>query len=73
METSISKRPHASECTPEMVGFIWGEMQQRIQYGISILLPAVDAVRMFGAKLKISCIMVVTQAHHQPRLVLNLS
>ena len=55
-----------------MVGFIWGDKKPRIQYGFSILLPAADAVRMFGAKLKLSCIAAVSQAHLRPRLILNL-
>ena len=41
-ETAISKGPHASVCTPEMTSFIWGELQQRIKDGFSVLLPAAD-------------------------------
>ena len=51
--------PHMSSCTPEMVGLIQGGMQRRVQYGFSILLPAADAMRIFGAILNISRITVV--------------
>ena len=63
LETAISKGPHASTCTPENFDFIWREMQQKIQDGFSILLPAADTVWMFGAKLNLSCTVAVTQAH----------
>ena len=47
-------------------------MQRRIKDGFSILLPAVDAVRLFGDDMKLSCIAAVHQAHLHPRLILNL-
>ena len=46
-------------------------MQWRIQNGFSILLPVAGAIWMFGAKLNISYIATVPQAHRQPRLILN--
>ena len=73
LEIAISKGPHAYACTPEMTTFIWEEMQRRIKYGFSILLPATGAVQIFGEKLNLSCIVEVTQAHHHPCLILNLS
>ena len=45
---TIKNGPHASAFTPEMLGFIRGEMQQRVQDGFSILLHATDTVRVFG-------------------------
>ena len=48
-------------------------MQRRIRDGFSILIPAADAVWIFGAKLKISLIKKVPKAYRQPRLILNLS
>ena len=56
-----------------MTTFIWGEMQRRIKYGFSILLPAADVIQLFGARLKLSRIAEVPQAHCSPRLILNLS
>ena len=32
-----------------------------------------DAVRLFGEKMKLSCIAALPQAHRSPRLILNLS
>ena len=55
-----------------MTVFKCREMQWRVQDHFSILLPAADAVRMSGEKLKISSILAVPQAHCQPRLILNL-
>ena len=56
-----------------MTAFIRGEMQRRIKDGFSILLPAADAIRLFGEKLKLSCIAAVPQARRRPRLIINLS
>ena len=47
-------------------------MQRRIKYGFSIFLPAADAIRLFGEKLKLSCITDMPQAHRSLRLILNL-
>ena len=47
-------------------------MQRRVNDGFSILLPAADAVQIFGERLKLSCIAVVPQAQRQPRLILNI-
>ena len=58
-----NNRPHASERTPEMVGFIQGEVQQSVHDGFSILLPVDDVVRIFGERLDLSCISAVPQAH----------
>ena len=55
-----------------MTEFIWGEMQQRIKYGFSIILLAVNTIRLFEEKLKLSHIVAVPQAHHRPRLILNM-
>ena len=41
---------------------------QRLRHG----LPAADAMRLFGEKLKLSRIAAVPQAHRRPRLILNL-
>ena len=57
---------------PEMTSFIRGEMQQRIKDGFSILLPAADAIQLFGERLKLSRIAAVPHAHCRPRLILNL-
>ena len=48
-------------------------MQRNIKYGFSILLPVEDAIILFGEKLKLSCIVMVSQAHRCARLILNLS
>ena len=72
IETAISKGPHASSCTPEILGFIRGEMQRRIQEGFNILLPVTDVVQVFGANIKLSHITAVPQAHPLPCLILNL-
>ena len=72
LETALSKGPHASACTPEMISFILGELWRRIKDGFSILLPAADVMRLFGERLKLSCITAVPQAHRHPRLILNL-
>ena len=42
------------------IGFIRGDMQRRVQYGFSILLPAADAVQIFGEKLKLFHILAVS-------------
>ena len=63
LDTDIFKGPHTSACTPEMTSFIRGEMQRRIKYGFSILLPAAGAIRLFGEKLKLSHIAAMPQAH----------
>ena len=55
-----------------MTAFICKEMRQRVQDGFRILLPEAGAARVFGDKLKPSCITAVPQDHHRPRLVLNL-
>ena len=70
--TTISKRPHASACTPEMTNFIRGEIQRRIKDGFIILLPAEDAIQLFGERLKVSCIGAVPHSHRRPRLIPNL-
>ena len=47
-------------------------MQRRIKDGFSILLPAADVIRLFGERLKLSCIAAVPQAHCRPHLIINL-
>ena len=65
--------PHASACTPDMTSFIRGELRRRIKDGFSILLPAADAIQLFGERLKLSCIAALPQAHRRLCLILNLS
>ena len=72
LEQAITKGPHESACTPEMIVFIFGDMQHHVQDGFSILLPAADASALFGDKLKLSRIAAVPQDHQRPRLILNL-
>ena len=48
-------------------------MQRRIKDGFSILLPAADAIQLFGERLKLSRIAAAPQAHRRLRLILNLS
>ena len=55
-----------------MTAFIRRELHKRLQGGFSILLPASDAVRLFGKNLKISRIAAVPQEHQHPRLILDL-
>ena len=55
-----------------MTSFIRGELQRKIKDGFSILLPAADAMRQCGEKLKLYCIATVPQAYRHPRLILNL-
>ena len=56
-----------------MIVFIHGYMSHIVRDGFSILLPEADAARLFGDKLKMSCIAAVPQEHRRLRLVLNLS
>ena len=72
LEAAISKGPHASAFTPETTAFIQGEIQRRIMDGLNILLPAADTIRLFGEKLKLSCIAEMPQAHRRLRLIINL-
>ena len=72
LEHAIANGYHASACTPEMIWFIHREMQHRAHYGFRILLPVVDAVHIFGEKLKISHITAVSQVQLRPRFILNL-
>ena len=72
LETAISKGSHASSCTPEINSFIQGELWRRIKDGFSILLPAADAMQLFGERLKLSHIAAVLQAHRHLHLILNL-
>ena len=72
LDEAIRNGPHASACAPDMVGFIRGEMRRQIQDGFSILLSAEYAVRLFGEKLKLSCIAAVPKAQRRPHLILTL-
>ena len=56
-----------------MKAFIRGELHQRVRYGLSILLPAADVVRLFRDNLKLSQIAAVSQEHGWSQLILNLS
>ena len=73
MEGAIRNRLHASACAPEMVSLIRGEVWRQVRDGFSILLSAEDDVRLFGKKLKLSCIAAFPQAKRRPRLILNFS
>ena len=55
-----------------MTSFLYGEMQQHVRDGFSILLPATYVVQVFGDKLKLSHIAAYPQAHQHLRLILNL-
>ena len=55
-----------------MARFIFVEIHRKVQDIFSILLPAADAVCIFGEKHKIYCIMEVPQAHLRQHLILNL-
>ena len=48
-------------------------MQRRIKDGFSILLLVADAIRLFGEKLKLSCIAVAPQEYRHLHLIFNLS
>ena len=72
LETAISKGPHTSASTPEMTTFVWGYIQRRIKDVFGILLPAEDAIQLFGERLKLSQIAAVPQSHRPPRIILNL-
>ena len=63
LDRAISKIPHASACTPEMTVFIRGDMRKRVLVEFIILLPATDAVRVFGGKLNMSFINVIPYEH----------
>ena len=71
LEHAISNGPHTSVFTPEIGVFICGDMQWRVQDGLIILLPALDAVQTFGEKIKLSCIAAVPQPHQRPHLILD--
>ena len=47
-------------------------MQRRIKDGSSILLPAADVIRLFGERMKLSCIAAVPHTNRRLRLILNL-
>ena len=72
LENAINNKTHESAGTQEMVGFIQGEIQKRVQDGFIILLPVEDAVQIFGENLKLSCITTLPHTRHQPCLILNL-
>ena len=61
LEHTIANRPHVWACSTDMIMFIHGEMQHRVQDGFSILLSAEDAVQRFREKLKIFHIAAVPQ------------
>ena len=73
LERVIAQGYHTSACTPKMTAVIIGDLQQRLQYGLSILLPVAEVVRLFGGKLKLSRIAAVSQEHRKLRLILNLT
>ena len=55
-----------------MILFIQGELHQRVRDRFSILLPAADAVRVFGENLKSYQIEVVPQEHRRPQIIMKL-
>ena len=59
LDRSISKIPHASGCTPGMTVFIRGDMRKHVRVEFIILLPATDAVRVFGEDLNMSFINAI--------------
>ena len=61
LDRAIEKGSHVYACPPEMMALIRREMRNRMQDFSSILLPAADAVRLFGYKLKLSHIYAVPQ------------
>ena len=73
LEQAIIKGPDASTRTSEMTAFIRVEMRQHVWDGFNILLPAADAVMMFGDNLNMYHISAVPQEHRRPCLILNLS
>ena len=52
--THHKKGPRVLVCTPVMMTIILGEVQQRMWDGLSIILPALDVVRVFGENCKLS-------------------
>ena len=69
LERANAKGSHFSACTPKITEFIRGDMRQHVQCCFRILLPAVNAVRVFGDKLKLSCIDAAHQDHLRPCLI----
>ena len=72
MDKASWNGPHSPAFAPDMVSFIQGELQQRVQDGFSILLSTENDVLLFGDKLKLSRIAAVPQAQRRLRLILNL-
>ena len=54
-----------------MTSFVHREIRQREQDGFSILIPEEYTVRVFGDKLKLSCIDDINQEHRRLRLIIN--
>ena len=73
LDNAIKNGPHTSTCTPEMVGFIRGDIQRRVQDVFRIFFPVADTVQIFGERLNISRIAAVPQAQRQLCLILSLS
>ena len=72
LDLVTTKGPHMSAYTPMMTSFICREMRQRVRYGYSILLPAVDTVRVFWENMNMPRFTAVSQEHCRMLLVLNL-
>ena len=51
-----------SPCS-DSITFIYREMQRHVQDSFGIILPTRDVVRVFGDKLKLSCIAAVPQVY----------
>ena len=69
LDKAIRNGPH----NLDIFIFIQGELWRWVQDGFSILLSADNDVRLFGEKLKLSCIAAVPQAQRRLCLILNLS
>ena len=59
-------------CNLDMAGFIRGDMNQMVKYGLDILLPAAEMVQTFREKINLYHITELPQENLQPRLILNL-
>ena len=69
IKLTISKGPHTSTLKPEATTFVCKELQERVQYGFSIIISVDDAIAYFGTHLRISCLTSVDQTNCKPRLM----
>ena len=73
LDQAITEEPYTSAYKQEIKPFMSGEIRQSVQDGCSILLSAADVVRLFGDKLKLSCIAAFLQEYLRLRRIINLS